>query len=142
MTFSFTTSIENFLVETEADVQAVIADVSKGVTEAEAYIDDALTWVVNNTPTIVADIESVIGFAAAVGATTNPTVAAAVAAAQAAITALNAVAAAKTSGASDVQTLLAGYTAIKQASASASATAAAATIAASPSTATPAAAQS
>lgn len=140
MTFSLSLSsieqsIEDFAVETEADVQAVIAAVAKGVQEAETLIDDALQWVVNNTPTIVTDITNVIGFASAVGATANPTVAAAVAAAQTAIAALNAVAAAKNSGATDIQTLLSGYTAIKQAQSSVAAAQAGATTAVAQSTA-------
>lgn len=114
----------SFWTTAESDVQAFITKLQQGLTWAQTELDSALGWVVNNTPAIVTDIEKAIGFASAVGVSTNPEVAAAIVAAQAAITALNAVASAKTSGASDIQTLLAGYTAVKQAqAASASATA-------------------
>jgi hypothetical protein len=124
---SFEAQVQNFFVETEADVQAVIANIQKEVQIGEAALDQALKWVAANTPAIVADIEGAISFATAVGAAANPAAAAVIAAAQTAVTALNAVATAQNTGATDVQTLLAGYTAVKQAQAAAASTAAAAT---------------
>lgn len=123
---TFETSVQNFFTTTETFVQSVISQVQQEVAIAEADLSAALKWVASNTPTIVADIEQAISFATAVGAATNPAASAVIAAAQIAVTTLNAVAQAQNTGASDVQTLLAGYTAVKQAQAAAATTAAAA----------------
>lgn len=123
---TFETSVQNFFVTTETFVQNVISQVQKAEAIAVADLDAALKWVASNTPTIVADIEQVIGFAGQVGLASTPAGAAAVAAAQVAIATLNAVAQSQNTGASDIQTLLAGYTAVKQAQAAAATTAAAA----------------
>ena len=110
---AFETSVENFVAETEADVQAVIANIGKGVALAESTLASALSWVASEVPTIVPYLEEAISFATAVGAASNPEAATVIAAAQTAVAALNAVATAQGSGASSAATLLAGYTAIK-----------------------------
>lgn len=119
--------VASWFVTTEANVQAVIVLVQKDIAVIEADVDAALKWVANNTPTIVSYVEAVIGFASQVGLSSTPAGAAAVLAAQTAIATLNAVAQAQNTGASDIQTLLAGYAAIKQAQGAASSAAAAAT---------------
>lgn len=121
------TNISNFFAESEADVQAVIALISKEAAIAESALSSALSWVASEVPTVVPIIESAISFATTVGVASNPEAASVIAAAQVAVTALNAVAQAQGSGASDIQTLLAGYTAIKQAQGTAAAVTAAAT---------------
>lgn len=123
---TFETSVQNFFVTTETFVQNVITQVKNAEAVAMADLDSALKWVASNTPTIVADIEQVIGFAGQVGLASTPAGVAAIAAAQVAIATLNAVAQSQNTGASDIQTLLAGYTAVKQAQAAAATTAAAA----------------
>jgi prophage DNA circulation protein len=126
---SFESGFENFIVETESDVQAVIVKVKQGVTAAEAAIDDALKWIANNTPAIAQDIEEVLSIVTTLGLGANPEVAAAVTAANVAVTALNAFASSENSGATNTAALLSGYTALKQAqSAVASATAAATSV--------------
>lgn len=124
---AFETNFENFFVETEADVQAVIAAIQKVGTAAENALTSALAWVAKETPLVVPYIEEAIGFATTVGAAANPEAAIVIAGAQAAVAALNAVAQAQGSGASDIQTLLAGYTAVKTAQSTAAAVTAAAT---------------
>lgn len=114
---SFEADFENFFVETEADVQALIALIQKDAQIAEAALTSALSWIARETPTVVPIIEEALTFASAVGAASNPEAAVVIAAAQEAVSALNAVAQAQNSGASDIQTLLAGYTAVKQAQA-------------------------
>jgi len=124
---SFESNVESFFVTTEHDVQAVIAKIQQDAAIAQSALDSALKWIAANQPTIVADIESALSFAAAVGATSNPEAAIVIKGAQAAVVALNAVASAQGGGASDVATLLAGYQAIQQAQAAAAQTKVAAT---------------
>lgn len=124
---AFEANAENFITETEADVQAVIAAVGNGVALAESAMTSALAWVAKEVPTVVPEIEEAISFATAVGAASNPEAAIVIAAAQTAIATLNAVAQAQGTGASSAQTLLAGYTAIKTSQATAASVTAAAT---------------
>lgn len=127
----FTTALWNFIDETEADVLAVITQIKADVVVAENDINSALHWVVSNVPAITADIEEVLGIATEIGVASNPEVAAAITAANIAVTALNAFAASSNSGASNTQAVIAGYVAVKQAqaaSSSASAAAIAATV--------------
>lgn len=131
---AFEADLENFVAETESDVQAVIAAIGKGAALLEATLDSALKWVASEVPTVVPLIEEALGFATEVGAAANPEAAAIIAGAQTAIAALNAVAQAQGTGASDIQTLLAGYTAVKTAQSTAASVTAASTkaVAASP----------
>lgn len=124
---TFEANAENWLVETETDVQAFIALVQKGITYAESALTSALEWVANEVPTVVPIIEEALSFAGAVGAASNPEAAVVITAAQEAVAALNAVAQAQGTGANDIQTLLAGYNAVKTAQASAASVVAAST---------------
>lgn len=122
---SFTTSLWNFIDETETDVLGVITAIKADVVVAESDINSAMHWIASNTPAIVADIQEVLGIATEIGIASNPEVAAAITAANVAVTALNAFAAASNSGATATQAVVSGYVAVKQAqSASAAASAA------------------
>ena len=116
MSLSWTT-LENWVSETESDVLLVISAIKQDIAIAEKDINAALTWIANNAPTISADIEEVLGVVTTIGIGTNPEVAVAVTAANAAVTALHAFAAAKNSGATNTHSVLAGYTAVQQAQA-------------------------
>jgi predicted oxidoreductase (fatty acid repression mutant protein) len=131
------TGLENFFTTTEADVVAVIAKIKAAIPVVENDINAVVRWVVNNTPTIAADIQQVERIVTALGFV-NPEVSAAIAAANTAVVALNAFAASEKAGQSNVQSAVNGYIAVKQAQASVAQAAVAA--AAAPSTASTAAA--
>lgn len=123
---SFLDSIKSLLITTEADVVAIIAKIK---TEEEVVVTDintALHWIASNAPTIVSDIQSVIGVAQVVGVAANPQVAAAITAANLAVAALNSFASASNAGQTNTQAVLQGYVAVKQAQAAAASAAAAA----------------
>ena len=126
---TFLDKLKNFIVTTEADVVLVIAKIKTEEEVIASEINNALHWIASNTPTIVADIQSVIGVAETVGVAANPQVAAAITAANLAVAALNSFAAASNSGSSNTQAVLAGYVAVKQAQAAAASAAAAAVVA-------------
>lgn len=123
---SFSTALWNFIDETESDVLAIIQDIKAGAAVAEADITNALHWVASNTPAIAADIEEVLSIVTTIGVASNPEVAAAVSAANIAVTALNAFAKANNAGAGNAQSVLAGYVAVKQAQSAVAAASAAA----------------
>ncbi len=123
---SFITTLKSWITTTEADVVAIIAKIKTEEQVVASEINNALHWIASNTPTIVADIQSVVGIAETVGVAANPQVAAAITAANVAVNALNAFAAASNSGSSNTQAVLAGYVAVKQAQAAAASAAAAA----------------
>lgn len=123
---SFFDRLRSFIVETEADVVAVVAKIKTEEEVVASEINSALHWIASNTPAIAADIESVVGIAETVGVAGNPEVAAAIAAANIAVTALNAFASASNSGKSNTQAVLSGYVAVKQAQAAVASAAAAA----------------
>lgn len=123
---SFLSTIENLFTETETDIIALVAAVKKGEAVVAGDIDRAIKWVASETPTIVADLQSAVALVTAVGVASNPDVAAAITAANLAVTALNAFAAASSSGTTDAQAIVSGYVAVKQAQASAASAAAAA----------------
>ena len=88
----------------------------------------ALQWVAGQVPTIATDLQVVEGLIVALGFSTNPNVATAIADANLAVQALNAFAAAENAGNTDAQAVVNGYVALKQAQAAvASATAASVT---------------
>lgn len=122
--FDFTT-LRNWLTETETDVLDLIAKIKTDVQVAESDIAAGLHWVASHAPTIASDIQQVAAVAETIGLTTNPEFAAAVTGANLAVTALNAFAGAANSGASNVQAVVQGYTAVKQAQAASAAAAAA-----------------
>lgn len=114
----------------EADVIAIIAKIKTGIATIEADFDTAAKWVAQEVPIIVPYIEQVIGFASSVGVASNPEVMAAITAANTAVQGLNAFAAAENSGVSDTASVVAAYTAIKNAQAASAS--AASTVAQSP----------
>lgn len=134
---SFLTSWQNFISETEADVEIVIVAIKNDVAVIESDLAAAQRWIVSNEPTIAADIQQVLGIVEAVGLGANPEVAASVALANTAVTALNAFVSASNSGSTATQSVLAGYVAVKQAQSAVAAAKAAA--AATPTPAAPAA---
>lgn len=133
MTFNFT----SWWSTTEADVIAIIAKVKADTVVAESDVHKALTWLADETPTIVAGLQTALGIAEAVGVVTAPELVAA----NAAVAALNAFAQAqanaKTSGntnlMSDAKSVVTGYVAYTQANAAVNAAKATAAQAALPS---------
>ena len=123
---SFLDTLKGWITTTEADVVAIIAKIKTEEAVVASEINQALHWVASNAPTIVADIQSVVGIAETVGVAADPRVAAAITAANLAVAALNQFAAASNSGQSNTQAVLAGYVAVKQAQAAAASAAAAA----------------
>lgn len=123
MAFSLS-SLTSWFTTTEQDVINVIADIKNGVAVAETDLTAALNWVAANAPTIVSDLQIVLGIAQAFGVVSPATLVAA----NAAVAALNAVAAAQnaankagTTGlVSDAQTLVNAYGAYTQAGAAVS----------------------
>lgn len=116
----------SFWTTTEADVVAIITKIKTAEQVVASDINTALKWIASNTPTIVSDLQSVVGVVEAVGVATNPQVAAAISAANLAVNALNAFASASNSGQANSKAVLAGYVAVKQAQAAAASAAAAA----------------
>lgn len=125
----FITSFENWITTTEADVQEWIVQIKAGVAVAESDINAIAKWVASETPTIVADLQSVLAIVTAIGVGSNPDVALAIEAANAAVTALNAFAAAQNAGKSTPTSVVAGYVAVKTAQSAAASAAAAAVVA-------------
>ena len=123
---SFLDKLKSFIVTTEADVVAIIAKIKTEEAVVVSEVNQALHWIASNTPTIVADIQSVVGVAETVGVASDPRVATAIVAANLAVAALNKFAAASNAGQSNTQAVLAGYVAVKQAQAAAASAAAAA----------------
>lgn len=128
MSFSFSSILSWFkttAATTEADVVAIIADIKTDVSVAVADFTSALKWIAGEVPTITSDLQVALGLAQAVGIAANPEIAAAITAANVAVSALNAFAkvqsAGQTSGTSAIQTdaasLVAGYQAYTQAQA-------------------------
>ena len=113
---SFFDTLKSFFVTTEKDVFDLIVLIEQDGEVLINEIEAALTWIANNTPAIAADIQRVLSIVQVVGIT-NPTVEAAVVAANEAVSALNAFAAASKSGAGTAESVVAGYTALKQAQA-------------------------
>ena len=110
--------IESFWAWSEAQVLALIADIKQGVAIVEADLAAATTWIDNNAPTIVSDIEAVLGIVSTLAGAGVPIPAAVTAAATAATEAaagLNAFVAESKAGGTTVASVVAGYTAVKQA---------------------------
>lgn len=128
MSFDLTT-FKNWLTETEADVQAIITNIKSDVAVVESDIDAALHWIASNETPISNAIIQVVNLIEAFGVAGNPEVAAGVAAANLAVQGLNAFAGAVSSGQNDVQSVITGYAAVKQAQAQIAAATAAAVVA-------------
>lgn len=116
---SFIDSLKNFIMTTEQDVISIVTKIKTESEILQQELDTALHWIASNAPTIVADIQTVTAVAETVGVAANPGVAAAIMAANTAVTALNAFAAASNSGKNDPEAVIAGYVAVKQAQAAA-----------------------
>ena len=101
----------------EADVVALAIKVKNGVSVLESEIAKANKWLVAEAPTLTAGATELVGIAAAVGATNNPSIAIAAAAVTAASAALNTYANAANSGANTAQLVVAAYGATKTATA-------------------------
>ena len=110
--------LEDALTVTEKDVVAIIVKVKQGIELAETEISAALGWIANNSGTIASDVQQVSSILLAAGTivpAAAPEVDAAVAAANVAVAGLNQFASAYKSGSGTVASVVAGYTAIKQA---------------------------
>jgi len=123
MTFNMA-SLTAWFYTTEQEVLKVVTAIKQDAEVAQSEINSALHWIASNAPTISAQIIQVVNLVEAFGVVGNPTVAAAVEAANLAVAGLNAFAAASTGGKSNTQSVIDGYSAVKKAQASiASATA-------------------
>ena len=134
---SFWTSIANFVSYAESDVLKLVAAIKNEEQVAVNDINAALKWIAGNAGTITTDIQQVLGLVQVVGIA-NPAVMTAVTAANAAVGALNQFAAAYNSGTGTVQSVIAGYSAFKQAQAAAATATSIAVSAVSPVPASPA----
>ena len=127
MTLSVLSWLENVLTVTEKDVVAIVVKAKQEIELAAHEINAALGWIASNTPAIAADIRqvsSIIQLAGVIDPAAEAGVAAAVVAANTAVAGLNAFASAYQNGSGNAASVVAGYTAIKQAQAAvASATA-------------------
>lgn len=118
-----------FFATVESDVVKVIAAFKTDAPLVVADLNKAMDWVIAQTPAIARDLQLATTLAMDVGIATNPNIGLAIAAANEAVTALNAFATAsaanKAAGQTDTQAhaaaLVQGYVAIKQASAAVSA---------------------
>ena len=111
---SFWSNITGFFKTTEQDVINIIGDISKEVPVIEADLAKALKWIANETPTIASDLQTTTALVTAVGATSNPQIAAAIVAANVAVQGLNAFAAQYNNGAGSATAVVDGYIALKQ----------------------------
>ncbi|MGA8170297.1 MAG: hypothetical protein WB816_05630, partial [Methylocystis sp.] len=91
-------SISHLFTETEQEVVAIIAKAKVGVALAAHEISIGLAWVANNTPQIAADLQTAETLIVATGVGANPSVAAAITAANVAVAGLNQYAASVKSG--------------------------------------------
>lgn len=114
MTTSWFTQFEGLFVTTEQQVVQMIVQGKQGVDVAMKDIHAAIAWAANEAPTVAAGIQSVLSIVQVLGVV-NPQVEVAVAAANAAVVALNAFAAAEKAGNSDITSVVSGYTAVQQA---------------------------
>lgn len=123
---SFIQQVEEWFEEDEAEVVKIFIAIRNGAEVTLTDLNAAAKWIAAQTPSIASDIQGAVAIATEVGAISNPEVAAAVAAANASVVALNAFASAENAGQNTAQSVAAGYVAVKQAQAtSASASAAA-----------------
>lgn len=107
-----------FWQTTEADVLKIVVTIKKDIAIVESDVSKALQWLANNSGTIAADVQSVLSVVQILGIS-NPEVEAAVIAANSAVSALNKFAADYNAGKGTPASVVAGYSAFKQAQASA-----------------------
>jgi hypothetical protein len=116
MAFSFS-SLVPWWRATEADVVAIIGKIKDDAEIAVSDVEAALNWLAGEVPTIVAGLQTAVGLASAVGVVTAPELAAA----QAAVVALQAFARVQSGGggtlAGDAKAVVSGYVAYAQAQA-------------------------
>lgn len=101
----------NWWSTTEQDVIALISKAKTDTIAAEKDINNALKWISAETPAIVGGLQTALQIASMFGVVTAPELAAA----NAAVTALNAFANAQNTGKNDVQSVVNGYIAYTQA---------------------------
>lgn len=111
--------LANVFLEDEAKVVATFIAIRKGAEVALKDIEAGIDWVENNAPAIVSKIQSVEAVILQLAVATNPNIAGAVAEANAAVAALNALVAARASGSSTPQQLVTAYQAFTNADAAA-----------------------
>ncbi len=111
-------AIESIIETTEADVIAILVKIKAGILVAETDVKDGIDWVAANAPQIATDVAQVESLVSQVGIS-SPAVTAAIADANKAVAAINAVAAASKAGKTTAETLVAGYVAVKSATAAA-----------------------
>lgn len=115
------TAIESGWQKNEVFVLGLIVKIKAGIQVIESDIAAANIWITSHAPAIVSDIQGVLSIfqslTAAGTLTITPTMQAAVNDANEAITALNAYTASIKSGSGTGAALVAGYTAVKQATA-------------------------
>lgn len=126
---SLFSEIENWLTESEPKVLSLIVQIERDVQIAESDISAAMKWIAQQAPSISTDIQNVVALVMEIGLGSNPTISAAVVAANTAVAALNAYAQAYNSDSGTAQAVVQGYLAVQQARA-ASAQASAAAVAA------------
>ena len=114
MSSNFFTQIQSWFVTTEQEVLTTYAKIIAEVPVLEAEVATALKWVQNNGPTIVTDLQEVLAIFSTVGVVVPGPV---LLAANAAVMALNAIAAAQAAGKTSTQTVVAGVVAVQQAAA-------------------------
>lgn len=100
---------------TEQSVINTIVQIKQGLAVAVADVELALNWTIKNSGSIAKDITTLTSVITELGLAGNPSIAAAVLAANVAVAALNAVAAASNAGDTQTAILVAGYNASKQA---------------------------
>lgn len=99
----------------EDDVLLLIAKIRAGLAIVVADIKAVLNWIDANAGTIVADLEAILALLTKLGGGANPELAALVAAANAAVVALNAYADSRAKGGSQASAVVDGYLAINKA---------------------------
>lgn len=125
------TDIQHFFTTTEQDVLSLIAKIKTEAAVVETEIHSALRWVSDQAPAIAADIQMVATLVKTVGVI-NPTVEAAITAANVAVIGLNAFSHAMKTGANDSAAVVQGYVAVKGAQGAVAAAATAAALSHSP----------
>lgn len=120
MTNSFLSWLEHALTVTEQDVVEIVVKAKQEVQLIAHEIKAALGWIADNTPAIAADIqriESILQLVTIVDPAAKIAVLESVALANTAVAGLNAFASAYRNGTGDVESVVAGYSAIKSAQA-------------------------
>jgi hypothetical protein len=131
-------TIESIWQKDEQWVITTLVRIRQGAQIFESDLKQALTWITAHAQEITSDIQSVVGIIQTSGLVITPTIQKAITDANAAVTAVNAIAASVNSGHNVAQTLVAGYQATKQAQISTATAQSAVTATVQPATAQPA----